>query len=397
MTSLINESVKKDISFRDWLPVFGLAFSVFIFNTSEFIPIGLLSDISKDLDVSEAKTGLLISAYAWVVALVSLPLMLLCAKIEQKKLLSILLLIFVLNNLLSFIATNYTILLISRLGIACAHAVFWSIIPPLAVQLAPEGQRSKALGFVAIGSSVAMVLGLPIGRIIGLVFGWRATFLAIAIVSALILIVLHYILPKVPSKNAILLRSLPGIFKRPSLVGLYILTALVVVGHFTAYSYIEPFIINGAGFSANFATLILLVFGGAVFIGSMLFSKFSERYPYQLMLCAVAGIAFSMLFLKVASVSVFSIIVVCILWSVFSILFNLLFQIELMKIAPEATAIAMSVYSGTYNLGIGSGAFIGGIVVTHLGVLNIGLVGGAIGLIAFFFCYYMVKRHFGRN
>lgn len=390
-------STAKQLSFREWLPVFGLAFSVFIFNTSEFIPIGLLSDISADLGVSEAKTGFLISAYAWVVAIVSLPLMLLCSKIEQKKLLLSLLAVFIISNVLSFVAYSYTTLLLSRLGIACAHAVFWSIIPPLAVKLAPEGQRSKALGIVAIGSSIAMVLGLPLGRIIGLAFGWRAAFLSIAIVATLIFIILFKIIPKVPSKNSVSVRSLPGIFKRPALVGLYILTALTVIGHFTAYSYIEPFIINGAGFSADFATLILLVFGGAVFIGSMLFSKFSERYPYQLMLFALLGISLSMLVLHAASVNITSIILVCIIWSICSIIFNLLFQIELMKIAPEATAIAMSVYSGTYNLGIGSGAFAGGLVVSHLGVNYIGYMGGAIVFASFLFCIYMVKKYFGKN
>lgn len=392
----MNQIIQKT-TFRNWLPVFGLAFSVFIFNTSEFIPIGLLSDISADLGVSEAKTGFLISAYAWVVALVSLPLMLLCAKIEQKKLLLSLLSVFVVCNVLSFFATNYMTLLISRLGIACAHAVFWSIIPPLAVKLAPEGLRSKALGIVAVGSSIAMVLGLPIGRIIGLAFGWRATFLTIAIVGAVVFIILFKIIPQVPSKNSVSLRSLPGIFKRPALLGLYILTALVVVGHFTAYSYIEPFIINGAGFSPDFATLVLLVFGGAVFIGSMVFSKFSERFPYKLMLFSLLGISFSMLILHLASFSVVSIVLVCVMWSICSIIFNLLFQIELMRIAPEATAIAMSVYSGTYNLGIGSGAFAGGLVVSHLGVNYIGYVGGVIAFFAFLFCIYMVKTHFGKE
>ena len=133
---------------KSWLPVIGLTFSAFVFNTSEFVPIGLLSDIATDFQISEAHAGLLITIYAWVVALVSLPLMMLLSKLKYCKLLFMVIGLFIASHLLSAIANTYLLLMISRIGVACSHAIFWSIASPLAVQVAPNGQRSVALSLL---------------------------------------------------------------------------------------------------------------------------------------------------------------------------------------------------------------------------------------------------------
>ena len=185
--------------------------------------------------------------------------------------------------------------------------------------------------------------------------------------------------------------------RRPSLIGLYILTAIIVLAHFTAYSYIEPFIIDGAGFSENFATLLLLVFGIAGFAGSAIFSRFGDRYPYRLMIISITLVALSMLMLNIAASSMATIVILCVVWSISNLLFNLAFQVELIKLAPDATSIAMSIYSGTYNLGIGSGALVGGLVCTHMGISYIGFAGGLIGIIAISLCLIMIKVFFAKK
>ena len=144
--------------FKGWLPVIGLTFSTFIFNTSEFIPIGLLSDIAGDFHISESHAGLMITVYAWVVALASLPLMLAFAKTESRKLMLSIVTLFIVSHVLSGFASDFYMLMLSRMGVACAHAIFWSIVTPLAVKLAPEGKRSTALGIIVSGSSIAMIV-----------------------------------------------------------------------------------------------------------------------------------------------------------------------------------------------------------------------------------------------
>lgn len=228
-------------NYVQWLPLLGLTFSAFIFNTSEFVPIGLLTDIANDFQITEAHAGLLITIYAWVVALASLPLMLLVSKVEFKRLLLSVVALFALSHILSSVSSNYMTLMVSRIGVACSHAIFWSIVSPLAVKVAPEGKRSLALSFIVTGTSIAMIVGLPLGRIVGLFLGWRMTFLCIAVLAALVFVFMAIVFPKVPNQNPVSLRNLPGLVKTPALTGIYILTVVAITGHYTGYSYIEPF------------------------------------------------------------------------------------------------------------------------------------------------------------
>lgn len=384
--------MQKKKSFTRWLPLIGLTFAVFVFNTSEFMPIGLLTDIATDLNISEARAGLLISVYAWVVAIMSLPLMIMVSKMELKRLLLSIIALFVVSHVASAFAEGYYTLMLSRIGVACSHAIFWSIAPPLAVRTVPDGKRALGLSTIATGSSVAMVVGLPLGRVVGLYVGWRMTFLSIAIISALIFIFIAVVFPKQQSRGKFAFKQLPALLHNRVLVGVFIMSVLFATAHYTGYSYIEPFLGKVASMSPDLVTLVLIVFGASGMLGSIAFSKYYMANRRRFMLVMTLGPALCLLLLQVAAASLLSVVVVCIMWGAMATAFNIAFQDNTIRFAPEnATSIGMSIFSGIFNLGIGSGAYVGGLVVSHLSIDYIGYAGGIIGLIA---TLYLVVRYF---
>ncbi|HAV1924824.1 TPA: sugar transporter [Enterobacter hormaechei subsp. steigerwaltii] len=375
-----------------WLRVVTLAIAAFIFNTTEFVPVGLLSDIAASFHMETAQVGIMLTIYAWVVALMSLPFMLLTSQMERRKLLIGLFVVFIASHVLSFMAWNFTVLVISRVGIAFAHAVFWSITASLAIRLAPAGKRAQALSLIATGTALAMVLGLPIGRIVGQYFGWRTTFFAIGMGALITLVCLIKLLPKLPSEHSGSLKSLPLLMRRPALMSIYLLTVIVVTAHYTAYSYIEPFVQVVAGFSANFATVLLLILGGAGIIGSILFGKLGNKHASALVSSAIGLLLACLLLLMPAAGSESHLAILSLFWGVAIMIIGLGMQVKVLALAPDATDVAMSLFSGIFNLGIGAAALVGNQISLHVSMSAIGYLGAIPALIALIWSVLIFRK-----
>lgn len=376
---------------KQWVSVCALAVGAFIFNTTEFIPIALLSDIGQSFGKPATEVGMMITVYAWIVALLSLPLMLMTKNIERRKLLLMLFALFALFHALSFFSWNFTILLVSRVGIALTHAIFWSITASLAVRLAPAGKTNQALGLLSTGSVLAMVLGIPLGRVVGQYFGWQLSFLLIGVCAAGVMLVLAKNLPALPSQNTGSLSSLPSLFKRRNLMLLYAMTVLIITAHFTAYSYIEPFVLQIGHFKAEQVTIVLSLYGLAGFAASYLFGKWFAKSQRLFMLGAVAVILLSALLLLPLASFPYAVYALVFIWGVAIVIVSLGMVSKVLTFASDATDVANSIYSGLYNVGIGGGALLGHYVTVWFGLSNIGIAGALLAAAGLAVCSLLVK------
>ena len=220
------------------MPLLGMTIAAFIFNTSEFMPIGLLTNIAQTFSITQTQAGAMITIYSWAVMLLSLPLMILASKYNLKKVLLTTLFLFGLGQAISAISMNFAILILGRLIVACAHAVFWSIASVIAVRLVNEDKREFAMSMIVTGTSVAMIAGLPLGRMIGLWMGWRITFLIVGIISILLLLFQTHYLPSLETTSAFTLYQLPTLLRNKQLITIYGISLLFASAYYTAYSYI---------------------------------------------------------------------------------------------------------------------------------------------------------------
>ncbi|WP_294833954.1 sugar transporter [uncultured Gilliamella sp.] len=377
---------------RIWSSILCLAFAGFIFNTTEFVPVGLLPNIAESFSMDVAHTGLLLTIYAWAVSLLSLPLTVLTSKMERRKLLIFLFCLFISSHILAGFAWDFYSLMTARIGIACAHAVFWAITTPLAVRLAPNGKRAKAMGFIVVGTSMATVLGIPIGTMIGQLVGWRITFLCIAVMAFCIMVLLLYLLPSVPSMNTISLKDIPKVLKRPVLINIYLLTAIIITGHFTAYTYITPFMLKVGGFSQHMVVILLLAVGFSGMIGSVIFAKYAEKHPTAILVIPMILLMLCLLSLYVCALSFYTAIIQGMVWGLAITIIGMVMQSKVIDVAPDAADIATSVYSGIYNIGIGGGAFVGSQVLVVLSTHYIGFIGAIFVVIALLLFFVLTRK-----
>ena len=377
---------RKKMTIREWAAIICIAATAFVFNTSEFMPIGLLVDISADFGVSEATGGVLITAYAWAVCILSVPLMIAASRFSFRPLLLAVVAVFGVGQLCSALAPGYWALTGARLIVACAHSIFWSIASPIAVRIVAVEHRSLALSAIVTGSSIAQIVGLPLGRIIGLALGWRMTFACIAAFTVLVLVALFVAVPKMSAGEAFKVGRLPELVRNPVLLALFIGTAVMATAYYTGYSYVEPFLQQIGGLSDDAITSSLMTFGVAGIVGSFLFARcyVGQRRRFWYLRIVLSGITLALAAMFAAAVAgEVAVYAVFVLWGICGVSFNVAYQSEILRYAPpEGAAVATAMFSGIFNLGIGGGSAVGGAVSTSFGMGAVCFAGAAIGVVA---------------
>jgi predicted MFS family arabinose efflux permease len=365
-----------------------LGASAFVYVTAETIPVGLLPQIAHGLTVSEADVGLLLTSYAVVAGLTTIPLTALTMRIPRHLLIAATVAVFAVSQLAAALAPTFLVLMVARLLCALPHGVFWSAIAPVAARLAPPGRAGRATALVFLGNSLAIVLGVPLGTALGQWLGWRAAIGTLAVAGALCVVTLPAVLPAMPAlpedraaRTGAQLRAAVAIIRSGPVAAVCLVTALLVMGHFTPYTYLAPLVRRDGGLEGAGLSLLLLGYGVAGLCGNLVMGRFVDRRPGVLMIGSVTVIALSLAAL-VPVVGAVPTAIAALLWGGAFTATPVCLQAAILRVAPHARDAASAVYVVAFQIGIAGGALLGERLVAagHLAALPV--IGGALALLA---------------
>ncbi|MFB4305201.1 MFS transporter [Actinomadura sp. GTD37] len=361
---------------RAWLGVATITASLFVFLTTELMPVGLLTPLSESLDISVGIAGLMVTLYGVSAGLAVTFIVAWTRRVNRRVLLSALLVVLALGNLVTAVAPNYPAVLATRLVMGFASGVFWAIGVSMAMRLVPERHASRAAAVVMSGISIATVVGVPLGTILEDLTSWRTTFLIWAGLSLLVLLAVAAVLPSLPSANAVSVREVFGLPRHNARLRL-VLTAVVlfVLGHFGAYTFVRPFLEDTASASPVFITVVLMLFGAGGAAGNLIAGYTVNKSLRGSFIVGSAGLVASLLLLLAIGGGRTGAVIALILWGVsFGVV--QLSQVNMtLAAAPETFEAAMSLNTMAYNTSIALGALFGGLFADHLGVTNIAWFG----------------------
>lgn len=365
---------------RAVIALLALSTSAFIFVTAENLPGGLLTLIAPDLGRSTSEIGLLVSAYAAVVVLASLPLSRLTRRFPRRYVLAATTAVCTVGTLWSAVALGYADLMAARMVTALGQALFWSVVTPAAASLFAPAVRGKMIARLAIGNSLAPLLGVPLGTWVGQQTSWRTAFLMFSVVSLLACLAMVIAMPNVDAEESGTARGTHPSTSR--FVVLMVVTVLLVTGGFMMITFVTQFVLETAGFPDRYLSVLLLGQGVAGMAGTLLTGQVLDRRPWQTMLVALGLLTGSLVLLwGLGHVPALALVGLALFGLAFSALPPALSFLS-MQVAPGATESATAISSSVFNLGIGGGAALGALVVATVGVSTVPLVGAVFVLAA---------------
>jgi len=329
---------------------------------TEFVMMGLLPDIAKDLDISIPQAGHLISAYALGVVIGAPLLVLIAGSYPPKKILMVLMAMFTVFNALSAFAPGYNTMFIARLLAGLPHGAFFGVGSVVASRLADKGKEARAVSLMFAGLTVANILGVPLGTYIGHNFSWRYTFVIIVIVGLVTLLSLKFWMPNLPAtKNRDLGKEL-NFFKLPESWLIILMIAIGTGGLFSWYSYIAPLLTEVSGFSAGSITYILIIAGAGMMVGNFIGGRLADRFSPARATFALL-IAMSVTLLIVHYVSGNQVMALIMTFVAGAVAFAAASPIQMLMIntAKGSEMLAASVSQASFNIGNALGAFLGGL------------------------------------
>lgn len=359
-----------------------LAFSAFLIVTTEFLIVGLLPALARDLDISISVAGQLVTLFAFTVMIFGPPLTAALSHLDRKRLFIAILLIFAAANALAAVSESFWLLAVARVVPALALPVFWGTASETAGQLADPQRSGQAISRVYLGISAAMLLGIPLGTVVSNAIGWRGAFWLLAGFSLIMAIAMWMYMPSVARTAKVDFLQQARIFRERYFLSNVLLSIVVFTAMFAAYTYLADILERVAGVAPENVGWWLMAFGAVGLIGNWIGGKAVDRSPIK----ATA------LFLVLLAVGLAAIVplahtgmIFCValgLWGIANTALYPVSQVRVMNSVSHSQALAGTTNVSAANAGIGIGAIVGGMTIPSLGVEYLGYVASAVAVIA---------------
>jgi predicted MFS family arabinose efflux permease len=366
------------------LPLIILALGTFAAGTAELVIAGILPLMAQDFNQPVGAMGQLVTLYALVFALGAPLLTALSARMNRRHLLAAALGLFILGNLLTITLSGYGLIFLARIIAACGSAIYSSVAVAVAASLVPAHKQGFAISMVVAGWSISSIIGAPLGTLLGQNFGWRFSFILVIILSAIAAAGIWWRLPKVTPLAVSHLKEQIALLTHPALLTALGVSGLFLAGQYTVYTYLAAFLKDTARLDGAIISLALLAYGLAGTFGTFLGGFGADRLGVNRTL--IIGISLNllaMLALPVIGVSALGAVLVTLVWGLSSWSFTSSQQCRLLKLAPQAGELVLSLNLSAFNLGIAAGAGLGGFVFSQFGAFEVAWSGASVVLAAF--------------
>ncbi|WP_318202489.1 MFS transporter [Streptomyces sp. SCL15-4] len=346
------------------LALLALAIGAFGIGTTEFVIMGLLPEVAGDFGVSIPTAGLLVTGYALGVVIGAPIMTVLGTKVPRKRMLMLLMGLFIAGNLLSAIAPAFAVMLLGRVIASLAHGAFFGIGSVVASELVAPHKKAGAIAMMFTGLTVANVVGVPLGTLIGQSIGWRVTFGIVAGLGGIGLAGIAKLVPELPSPEGVRLRHELAAFKNAQVLLAMAMTVLGFGGVFAAITYIAPMMTRIAGFSDGSVTWLLVLFGLGMVGGNLVGGKFADRALMPMLYVSLGALAVVLaLFTLTAHNKIAAAVTIALIGALgFATVPPL--QKRVLDQAHGAPTLASAVNIGAFNLGNALSAWLGGVVIS---------------------------------
>jgi DHA1 family inner membrane transport protein len=355
-----------------------LATCVFFAICTEMLPVGLLPEIGRGLGVSAAATGVLVSLYAVLVAVMSVPIAAVGERWPRRAVLAVLLGAYTLSNVVFAVAHGYAVAVVARVIGGLAHAGFFAVAIAAAVSLVDATRSGRAITVVMFGNALALVFGVPLGTVLGTALGWRWAFVVLAAVLAALAVAVLRVLPAQPAAGTTSHTPVLRGIRRPAVLIMATTITLLALGHFTLYTYISPLLLHG-GVTRGQVGVVLFVYGCGGLLGVAAAGVVVARRPEVALVVDIVLMGLSLVLAATVAATVGLVVVVAV-WGVAFGAFPTLTQTVMLRAAGDATDAASALVNATTNIGIAGGALLGSRLLGVIAVPGLGWIGA--GLVA---------------